>query len=90
MGWKSTIDLTRKEAEDILRTELDDLASRSDTDIADAIEALRGGDEHGHNYRIVTEAMKQELESVKTTANNCPKTCSPHDTIDLCISEFKG
>lgn len=53
MGWKSTIDLTRQEAEDIIQAYADDLASCSDEHLADAIEQLRGGEEHGHNYRIV-------------------------------------
>lgn len=53
MGWKSTIDLTRKEAEDIMRSTLDDIASISDEDLSEAVEAIRGGENHGYNYRIV-------------------------------------
>jgi len=55
MGWKSTIDLTRKEAEDILRVYLENLSQCTDEELAEAIEALRGGENHGANYRIVDE-----------------------------------
>ena len=55
MGWKSTIDLTREEAEDILRAKIDDISSCSDEQLEEAIEDIRGGEEHGYNYRIVNK-----------------------------------
>ena len=61
MGWKSTIDLTRKEAEEILLAYLEDLSSVSNDDLAEAIEAIKGGENHGHNYRIIEDNCNGRL-----------------------------
>lgn len=54
MGWKSTIDMTRAEMEQAVRDEVEpDFSGISDDDLASILEVLRGGDEHGHNYRVV-------------------------------------
>lgn len=51
MGWKSTVDLTRKEAIEIItNADLDEL---SNEDLSTIVEAVNGGESHGHNYRIV-------------------------------------
>lgn len=51
MGWKSTITLTRRRAEDAVRRELD-TAKLSDADLGLLLELIRGGEYHGHNYMI--------------------------------------
>lgn len=53
MGWKSTIDVTRQEALDALKNYLDHLEQMGDDALAEALEVMRGGEDHGHNYRIV-------------------------------------
>lgn len=53
MGWKSTIDITRERAIEIIAdANLDEL---SDEELCDIVEAIAGGENHGHNYRIVDE-----------------------------------
>lgn len=50
MGWKSTIDLSRSEAEAVFLSA--DLDKISNSDLATIVELIRGGDDHGHNYRV--------------------------------------
>ena len=52
MGWKSTIDLTREEALAIARCG-GGRESMDDETLTELIEVLRGGEDHGYNYRIV-------------------------------------
>lgn len=54
MGWKSTIDLTREQAIQIVQTEVNP-EDMTDDQLAEAVETIRGGESHGHNYRIVNE-----------------------------------
>jgi hypothetical protein len=49
MGWKSTITVTREEALSLIYSRLEEA---SDKNLADALEAVMGGDEHGNNYAI--------------------------------------
>jgi hypothetical protein len=56
MGWKSTIDITREEAVEIIsNAKLDEL---SDEDLSNIVEAVMGGENHGNNYRIVPLQLK--------------------------------
>jgi hypothetical protein len=52
MGWKSTIDVTREEALAMIREV--DLEELDDALLAEILEAVLGGENHGHNYRIVS------------------------------------
>jgi hypothetical protein len=53
MGWKSTIDITRARAIEIIAdANLDEL---SDEELCDIVETIAGGENHGYNYRIVDE-----------------------------------
>lgn len=51
MGWKSTIDITRQEALEIISNA--NLNELSDEDLCDIVESVMGGEKHGHNYRIM-------------------------------------
>ena len=62
MGWKSTIDLTRQEALDIIGGTVFD--ALSDDALADLVEEIRGGVDHGHNYRIVRTDVNLDPEPV--------------------------
>lgn len=53
MGWKSTICMTRAEMERAVEAELEGRGEPSDELLADLLELLRGGDEHGNNYKVV-------------------------------------
>ena len=64
MGWKSTIDLTREEAEAMLEGATE---GASDEDLAEAVEAIMGGESHGANYRIVTKEFKYGRRDAETT-----------------------
>jgi hypothetical protein len=55
MGWKSTIDVTRHEAINLIHYELQDLKDFSDEALANLLEEVMGGEKHGHNYRIVLD-----------------------------------
>jgi len=68
MGWKSTIDITRKEAISAImnamdKTPFDDM---TDDELKDEMYGLGIGDDvnlpyHGYNFCIVTEEEKEEL-----------------------------
>ena len=59
MGWKSTICLTREQTEGAVQRALDlGLSILSDEQLADLLELLRGGDDHGHNYSVVPEGQE--------------------------------
>lgn len=51
MGWKSTIDVSRQEAVRMIGDV--DLEELDDELLADILEAVMGGEDHGHNYRII-------------------------------------
>ncbi len=51
MGHKSTIDITKEEALSII--ENIDLEELDNETLADVLEAVLGGESHGHNYRII-------------------------------------
>lgn len=54
MGWKSTIEMTRREMEQAAVAEMTpDLSDLTDDELTDLLEILRGGEKHGHNYRVV-------------------------------------
>ena len=59
MGWKSTIDLTREVALSIVSSELN-YENISDDDLAELVELVRGGENHGHNYRIIPPDIEKE------------------------------
>lgn len=54
MGWKSTVDLTRDEALQIIANA--DLEALDDETLAELVELISGGENHGNNYRIINEA----------------------------------
>lgn len=51
MGWKSTIDVSRQEAVRMIGDV--DLEELDDELLADILEAVMGGEDHGYNYRII-------------------------------------
>lgn len=53
MGWKSTTTITREEALNLIYIHLEDV---SDENLADALEAVMGGESHGSNYTIIGES----------------------------------
>lgn len=60
MGWKSTIDMTRAEVaykavQDAMSV---DWSEFTDDQLADLLEVMRGGDKHGHNYRVMPCTVK--------------------------------
>ncbi len=57
MGWKSTIDMTRQEMEEAVQSYCD-VENLSDEQLSDLLETLRGGEDHGYNYRIVNNKDK--------------------------------
>lgn len=52
MGWKSTIDMTRKAMEEAVQAKFD-VEGLSDEELSELMELFMGGEEHGHNYRVV-------------------------------------
>jgi len=57
MGWKSTLDITRKEAKRLIIQRLMDLDGISDSELEDRLEELGYGDNpdleyHGYNFII--------------------------------------
>lgn len=55
MGWKSTIDMTRIEMEDAVKNLYDFTEHLSNEQLSEILEILMGGEEHGHNYRVVPD-----------------------------------
>jgi len=53
MGWKSTIDITRADAIELIKSMTESVDKFTDEQLANLVEELMGGEEHGHNYRIV-------------------------------------
>lgn len=56
MGWKSTIDVSKEEALSLIYSHMEDLENLDNETICDVLEAVMGGENHGHNYRIVDSA----------------------------------
>ena len=55
MGWKSTVDISRKEAMRLIHGRIDEL---SDRDLADVLETMGFGDDtnlpyYGHNFFVI-------------------------------------
>ncbi len=55
MGWKSTIDITRKDAIEQIKVAMLGISDLSNEQLANILEELLGGEHHGHNYTIVHE-----------------------------------
>jgi hypothetical protein len=58
MGWKSTVDITRKEALRLVFARMADVHTMSDGDLGDMLETLGYGDDtnlpyYGHNFLVV-------------------------------------
>lgn len=58
MGWKSTIDIERKEAERLIKERLVNLDNLSNQEIEDMLESLGYGDKgdlpyFGHNFIVI-------------------------------------
>lgn len=53
MGWKSTLDVSCKEALDTIYQTLEE--GVSDEILAKVLEEVLGGYEHGHNYTIIKD-----------------------------------
>lgn len=57
MGWKSTVDITRKEAIRLIFTRMADVHYMTDNEIGSMLESLGYGDDtnlpyHGHNFNV--------------------------------------
>jgi hypothetical protein len=57
MSWKSTVDITRKEAIQLIFSRMADVHQMSDRDLGDLLEALGYGDDanlpyFGHNFFV--------------------------------------
>jgi hypothetical protein len=60
MGWKSTITLSRQEALGILASiSFDDLTNER---LAQIVEEVMGGDDHGHNYMVLDQYTPEKEE----------------------------
>ncbi len=53
MGWKSTIEMTREQMEVAVHESDRPLNELTDEELADLLELLRGGEDHGANYRVI-------------------------------------
>ena len=57
MGWKSTVDITRKEAIRLIFAKMADVHTMSDKELGELVELLGYGDDtklpyHGHNFNV--------------------------------------
>lgn len=60
MGWKSTVDITRNEAIELIFARLSTVHRMSDSELCDLVEQLGYGEDtnlpyYGHNFRISDE-----------------------------------
>jgi hypothetical protein len=60
MGWKSTIDITRNEAIELIFARLSTVHRMSDSELADFMESLGYGEDkdlpyYGHNFNVIED-----------------------------------
>jgi len=60
MGWKSTIALTRSQCIDQILEAINNISSMKDEQLAEVLEEVLGGEDHGYNYMIVDESFLEE------------------------------
>jgi hypothetical protein len=56
MGWKSTIEISRRKAIAVVTAHLGEM---TDEELGGMVELARGGDRHGYNYRVVPDEVIQ-------------------------------